>query len=97
MFLTYEKNIYTYILTATLILHGDYTSLRTPTPHSLKKRDGGTKWSISTEDWTNPHGPIMSLEEHTAEVMIVGGIQGDSGGFTGNKPPSVESCCWIKV
>lgn len=70
MFLTYEKNIYTYILTATLILHGDYTSLRTPTPHSLKKRDGGTKWSISTEDWTNPHGPIMSLEEHTAEVMM---------------------------
>lgn len=61
------KNIYTYILTATLILHGDYTRLPTPTPHS---QEAGTEWSISTEDWTNPHGPIMSLEEHTAEVMM---------------------------
>ena len=25
------------------------------------------------EDWTNPHGPIMSLEEHTAEVRGPGG------------------------
>lgn len=41
----------------------------TPTLHSQEaaKQDG---WSISTEDWTNPHGPIMSLEEHTAEVMM---------------------------
>ena len=23
---------------------------------------------VSSEDWTNPHGPIMSLEEHTAEA-----------------------------
>ena len=23
---------------------------------------------VSSKDWTNPHGPIMSLEEHTAEA-----------------------------
>ena len=35
-----------------------------PTHTKPARTDGGPK------DWTNPHGPIMSLEEHTAEVMM---------------------------
>lgn len=91
------KNIYTYILTATLILHGDYTRLPTPTPHSLKKRDGGTDfvhqhWGLDQSTWSYhvPRGTYCRGDD-------VGGIQGDRGFFTGNKPPSVESWCWIKV